>query len=73
MIRYDKNPMCDIDGPFQRFPFHLSHEVTNNFDIWKQEPDLIQTPKDDLMLCSPINFRSYLEEFDVYPYEHVDL
>jgi hypothetical protein len=41
MIRYDGNPMYDIDGPLQRFPFHLSHEVTNNFDIWKQEPDLI--------------------------------
>ena len=50
MIRYDDNPMYDIDDPFQRFPLHLSHEVTNNFDIWQQEPDLIQTPRDDLML-----------------------
>jgi hypothetical protein len=41
MIRYDGNPMYDIDGPFQSFPLHLSHEVTNNFDIWQQEPDLI--------------------------------
>jgi hypothetical protein len=41
MIRYDGNPMYDIDGPFQILPLHLSHEVTNNFDIWQQEPDLI--------------------------------
>jgi hypothetical protein len=73
MIRYDGNPMYDIDGPLQRFPFHLSHEVTNNFDIWKQEHDLIQTPRDDLMLCSLINFWSYLEDFYDYPYEHLDL
>jgi hypothetical protein len=25
------------------------------------------------MLCSPINFRSYLEDFDDYPSEHLDL
>jgi hypothetical protein len=68
MIRYDNNPMYDIDGPFQRLPLHLSPEVTNNFDIWQQEPDLIQTPKDDL-----INFWSYLENFDDYPSEHLDL
>jgi hypothetical protein len=73
MIRYDGNPMYDIDDPLQRFPSHLSHEVTNNFDIWQQEPDLIKTPRDDLMLCSTINFHSYLEEFDYYPSEHLDL
>jgi hypothetical protein len=65
--------MYDIDGPFQRFHLHLSHEVTNNFDIWQQEPDLIQIPKDDLVLFSPINFRSYLEDFDDYTSEHLDL
>jgi hypothetical protein len=25
------------------------------------------------MICSPNNFRSYLEEFDDYPFEHLDL
>jgi hypothetical protein len=58
--------------PFQSLPLHLSHEVTNNFDIWQRGPDLIQTPRDDLMLCSLINFRSYLEDFDDYPSEHLD-
>ena len=46
-------------------------------NIWQQEHDkitnFIQTPKDDLMLCSPNNFRSYLEDFDDYPSEHLDL
>jgi hypothetical protein len=73
MIGYDADPMYDIDGPFQKLPSHLSHEVTNDFDIWQQEPDSIKTPKDDLMLRSPINFRSYLEDFDDYPSEHLDL
>jgi hypothetical protein len=73
MIGYDGDPMYDIDGPFQKLPLHLSHEVTNNFDIWQQEPDSIKTPKDDLMLCSPNNFRSYLEDFVDYPSEHLDL
>jgi hypothetical protein len=41
MFRCDDNPMYDIDGPFQRLPLHLSPEVTNNFDIWQQEPGLI--------------------------------
>jgi hypothetical protein len=73
IVGYDLDPIYNIDGPFQRLPLHLSHEITNNFDIWQQEPDFIQTPKDDLILCSPINFRSYLEDFDDYPSEHLDL
>ena len=35
--------------------------------------NFMQTPKDDLILCSPNNFRSYLEDFDDYPSEHLDL
>jgi hypothetical protein len=73
MIGYDADPMYDIDGPFQKFPSHLSHEVTNDFDIWQPELDFIKTPKDDLMLHSPINFRSYLEDFDDYPSKHLYL
>jgi hypothetical protein len=34
---------------------------------------IIQTPKDDLILCSPNEFWSYLEEFDNYSSEHLDL
>jgi hypothetical protein len=32
-----------------------------------------QTPKDDLVLCSPNDFWSYLEDFDEYSFEHLDL
>jgi hypothetical protein len=73
VIGYDGDPIYDIEGHSQKLPLHLSHEVTNNFDIWQQEPDLIQTPKDDLMLCSPNDFRSYLEDFDDLSSEHLDL
>jgi hypothetical protein len=34
---------------------------------------IIQTPKDDLILCSPNNFLSYLEDFDDCFSEHLDL
>jgi hypothetical protein len=63
----------DNEGHPQRLPLHLPHEVTNNFDIWQQELDLIQTPKDDLMLCFRNDFRSYLEDFDDCSSEHLDL
>jgi hypothetical protein len=35
--------------------------------------NFFQTPKDDLVLCSPNNFRSYLKDFDEYSFEHLDL
>jgi hypothetical protein len=73
VIGYDGDPIYDIEGHSQKLPLHLSHEVTNNFDIWQQEPDLIQTPKDDLILCFPNDFRSYLEDFDDCSSEHLDL
>jgi hypothetical protein len=73
VIGYDGDPIYDIEGHPQRFSLHLPHEVTNNFDIWQQEPDLIQTPKDDLMLCFPDDFWSYLKDFDDCSYENLDL
>jgi hypothetical protein len=73
MIGYDGDPIYDIEGDSQKLPLHSPHEVTNNFDIWQPKPDLIQTPKDDLMLCSPNDFRSYLEDFDDCSSEHLDL
>jgi hypothetical protein len=77
VIGYDGDPIYDIEGHFQKFPLQLSYEVTNKFDIWQQGDDMItnlfQTPKDDLVLCSPNDFRSYLEDFDEYSFEHLDL
>jgi hypothetical protein len=75
-IGYDGDPIYDIEGCFQKLPLPLSHEFTNKIDIWQQGHDVItnfKTPTDDLMLCSPNNFRSYLEDFDDYSFEHVDL
>jgi hypothetical protein len=77
VIGYDRDPIYNIEGRFQRLPLPLSREVTNRLDIWQQGHDMVtnlfQTPKDDLMLCSPDHFRSYLEDFDEYPFEHSDL
>ena len=35
--------------------------------------DIFQTTKDDLVQCSRDNFRSYLEDFDEYSFEKLDL
>jgi hypothetical protein len=55
----------------------LSHEVTNKLDIWQQGNDIItdtfQTPRVDLVPYSPDYFRSYLEDFDDYFSEYLDL
>jgi hypothetical protein len=49
----------------------------NNFDVWQQDDDIIievsQAPKDDPVQSSPDDFRSYLEDFDEYPFEHFNL
>jgi hypothetical protein len=77
VIGYDGDPIYDIEGHFQKLPLPLSHEVTNKLDIWQQGHDMVtnlfQTPKDDLVLYSPNDFRSYLEDFDDYSSEHLDL
>jgi hypothetical protein len=70
MIGYDGDLIYDIEGHLQKFPLQLSHEVANKLDIWQQGHGMItkkfQTLRDDLMLCSPDNFWSYLEDFDDY-------
>jgi hypothetical protein len=77
VIGYDGDPIYEIEDHFQKLPLQLSYDITK-FDTWQQEhyviTNFIQTPKDDLILCSPNNnFRSYLEDFDDYPSEHLDL
>jgi hypothetical protein len=77
VIGYDGDPIYDIEVHFQMFPLQLSYEVITNFDIWKQGDDVVidvfQAPKGDLVLCSPYDFWSYLEDFDDYSFEHLDL
>jgi hypothetical protein len=75
-IGSNEDPIYDIEGHFQKFPLQLSYEVTN-FDNWQQGDGMItnlfQTPKDDLVLYSPSDFWSYLEDFDDYSSKHLDL
>jgi hypothetical protein len=77
LIGYDGDPIYDIEGHVQKLPLPLSHEVTNKFDICQQGHDMIiiffQTPKDDLMLSSPNNFWSYVENFNDCSFENLDL
>jgi hypothetical protein len=77
VIGYDGDPIYNIEAHFQFFPLQLSYEVTTNFDIWQQGDDVFadvfQAPKGDLVLCSPDDFWSYLEDFDEYSFEHLDL
>jgi hypothetical protein len=77
LIGYDGYLIYDIEGHFQMFPLQLSYEVTTNFNIWQQGYDIaidvFQAPKGDLVLCSPDDFQSYLEDFDDYSFEHLYL
>jgi hypothetical protein len=76
VIGYDGDPIYDIKDHFQKLPLQLSYDITK-FDDWQQGDDMVtdlfQTPKDDLVLYSPNDFRSYLEDFDDYSSEHLDL
>jgi hypothetical protein len=77
VIGYDGDPIYNLEVHLQKFPLQLSYEDTNNFDIWQQGDDVItnifQTPKDDLVICSLDDFWSYLDDFDEYSFEHLDL
>jgi hypothetical protein len=77
VIGSNEDPIYDMEGYLRVFPLQQSYDVPNNFDIWKQDDDIItevfQAPKDDPVQCSPNDFRSYLEDFDEYSFEHLDL
>jgi hypothetical protein len=74
MIGYDGDPIYDIEDYFQMFPLQLSYQVTTNYDIWQQGNDIVTNiAKGDLVLYSPDDFRSYLEDFEEYSFEHLDL
>jgi hypothetical protein len=74
VIGSNEDPIYDMEEHFQMLPLQLSYEVTNDFDIWQQGNDIITSiSRDDLILFSPDDFRSYLECFDEYSLEHLDL
>jgi hypothetical protein len=53
-----------MEGYLRMFPLQQPYDVPNNFDVWKQDDDIItevfQAPKDYLVQCYPDDFRSYL-------------
>jgi hypothetical protein len=73
-VGYDMDPIYDIKSHLQVLPLQLSQQA---LEQWQQGDEIFtdapQTPKDDLMLCFPNNFRSYLENFDDFSSEHLDL
>ena len=74
VIGSNEDPIYDMEGHFQVLPLQLSYEVTNDSDIWQQGNDIVtDISKGDLVLFSPDDFRSYIEYFDEYSFEHLDL
>jgi hypothetical protein len=77
VVGYDGDPIYDIEGHFHLLPSQISYEIAIDSNIWQQGDEMItnifQTPEDNLMQCSHDNFQSYLEAFDEYSFEHLDL
>jgi hypothetical protein len=70
------DPIYNIENHFQVLPLQLSRQVIFDFDQWQKGDDItdtFQTPKVDLVPYFPDDFRSYLEDFDEYSSEHLDL
>jgi hypothetical protein len=74
-VGYDMDPIYDIRSHLQVLPLQLSQQVT--FHQWQQEDEFStnapQTPKVDQVPYLPDDFWSYLEAFDEYSSEHLDL
>jgi hypothetical protein len=71
---YDMDPIYDIKSHLQVLPLQLSQQA---LDQWQQGDEIFtgspQTPKVDRVQYLPDDFRSYLEAFDEYSSEHLDL
>jgi hypothetical protein len=74
VVSYDVDPIYDIKSHLQVFPLQLSQLA---LDQWQQGDEIFvgspQTPRVDRVQYLPDDFRSYLEAFDEYPFEHLDL
>jgi hypothetical protein len=73
-VGYDMDPIYDIKSHLQVLPLQLSQQA---LDQWQQGDEIFtdapQTPKVDQVQYLPDDFRSYLEAFDEYSSEHLDL
>jgi hypothetical protein len=77
VVGSDIDPIYDTENNSQLFPSQLSQHITFDFEQWQQGDDIFidapQIPKDDLAPYPPDIFWSYLEDFDEYSSEHLDL
>jgi hypothetical protein len=68
------SPIYDIKSHLRVLPLQLSQQA---LDQWQQGDEIFtgspQTPKFDRVQYLPDDFRSYLEAFDEYSFEHLDL
>jgi hypothetical protein len=73
-VSYDMDPIYDIKSHLRVLPLQLSQQA---LDQWQQGDEIFtdapQTPKVDQVQYFPDDFRSYLEAFDEYSSEHLDL
>jgi hypothetical protein len=73
-VSYDMDPIYDIKSHLRVFPLQLSQQA---LDQWQQGDknftESLQTPKVDQVQYLPNDFQSYLEAFDEYSSEHLDL
>jgi len=77
VIIHDGDTIYDIEGHFHLFPSQTSYEISIDSNIWQQGDgiitDVFQAPKGDLVICSSDGFLSYLEDFDEYSFDKLDL
>ena len=77
VIGSHEDPIYDMEGYLRMLPLQQPYDVPNNFDVCRQDDDIItegfQAVEHDPGQCSPDDFRSYLEDFDEYSFEHLDL
>jgi hypothetical protein len=75
IVGYDMGLVYDIEIHFQVLPLQLSQQII--LHQWQQGDEVfthtLQKPKDESIPCFPDDFRSYLEEFDDFFSEHLDL
>jgi len=77
LVGHDEDPIYDMEGHFQFSPLQLSYEIAIDSNIWRQGNDtvtnILQKPNYDLPQYSHDDLRSYLEDFDEYSFELLDL
>jgi hypothetical protein len=75
IIGYDTDPIYDTKDHLRTLPLQLPQQIS--FDQWQKGDEVftcsIQNTKDDLLPLSSDVCQSYLEMFDEYTVEHLDL